>query len=272
MSHDLPRAFSEPAESALAPSKHVSSPQKSRHLSVLPGANPGSTSRLTRGQVAARLNVSVSTVRRYEGERLHPTVDENDVRWFDEKEVAALAAEMVNEPSTKQPRKTSVANVRAREQRTAGEIAALVFERLEQRQSLAEIVIGLQVEPDTVRSLFDQWCLGLSEGQLRMAREPRLPRRGETARARPEKLAERLAELPSAEATRISVGRSRGDFQHGDLEFVEVVELGGFHVSGPCTLDEITRRFGPGDYRVTAYGFDPPGLRWELLVAGLAAS
>lgn len=40
----------------------------------------------------------------------------------------------------------------------------------------------------------------------------------------------------------------------------------------PCTLDETTRRFGPGDYQVTAYGFDPPGSRWELLVAGLAAS
>jgi hypothetical protein len=34
-------------------------------------------------------------------------------------------------------------------------------------------------------------------------------------------------------------------------------------------VDEITRRFGAGDHRVTAYGFEPPGLRWELLVSGL---
>lgn len=272
MSRDLPRAFPENSESTPAPPKRVSPPSKPRHLSVLPAANGTSTGRLTRGQVASRLNISVSTVRRYEGERLHPTVDENDVRWFDEKDVAALAAEMVNAPSAKQSRATSATPAHPGEQRSAGDIAALVFERLEQRQSLAEIVIGLRVEPDKVRVLFDQWCLGLSEGQLRMAREPRLPRRGETPGASSEKLAERLAELPEAELTRISVGRSRGDFQHGELEFIEVVELGGFHVSGPCALEEITRRFGPGDYRITAYGFDPPGLRWELLVDGLQAS
>ena len=48
----------------------------------------------------------------------------------------------------------------------------LVFERLEQRQSLAEIVIGVRVEPETVRALFEQWCLGLIEGQLQMTRQP----------------------------------------------------------------------------------------------------
>jgi hypothetical protein len=224
---------------------------------------------LTRGQVAARLNVSVSTVRRYEGNLLHPTVDEHDVRWFAENEVAALAATMVNAAPTKQSARARVSGTRTAEERSAGEIAALAFERFEQRQSLAEIVIGLRVAPDIVRALFEQWCLGLCEGQLRMAREPRLPRRGEIPRASPETLATRLSELPSGTITRISAGRSRGDFQHGELEFIEIIELGGFHVSGPCGLDEITRRFGPGDYRVTAYGFDPTGLRWELLVSGL---
>lgn len=270
MSRDLPRAISEPAEPALTRPKRMSSAPGSRHLSVLSGAKTGQSARLTRGQVAARLDISVSTVRRYEGNRLHPTVDEHDVRWFDENEVAALAAEMVNKAPAKQTGRTPTSAARATEQRSVGELAALVFERLEQRQSLAEIVIGLRVEPDTVRALFEQWCLGLTEGQLRMAREPRLPRRDEIPRARPVTLAERLAELPSGTVTRISVGRSRGDFQHGDLEFIEIVELGGFHVSGPCTIDEVTRRFGPGDYRVTAYGFEPPGLRWELLVGDLA--
>jgi hypothetical protein len=257
MSRDLPRAFSTNSESPLAPSKQAADRPNSRHLSVLSGAN----GRLTRGQVAARLNVSVSTVRRLEGDRLHPTVDEGDVRWFDEKEVAALAAAMVNDGK----QVTKARPGAPPEQRPAGEIAALAFERFEQRQSLAEIVIGLRVEPEKVRALFDQWCLGLTEHQLR-SREPNLPRRGEVPRAKPEALAERLAQLPHGELTRISVARFRGDFLHGDAEYLEVYELGGFHVSGSCAIDEITRRYGPGEYRVTAYGLDPPALRWEVVV------
>lgn len=265
MSRDLPRAFSTNSESALAPSKRVSDRPDSRHLSVLPGTK----GQLTRGQVATRLNVSVSTVRRLEGERLHPTLDQDGVRWFDEKEVAALAAEMINQGT--KPVKTKAASGPS-EQRSAGEIAGLVFERLEQRQSLAEIVIGLRVEPETVRSLYEQWCLGLVEGQLRLEREPRMARANEIERARAEKLEKQLAELPSGEMTRISVARYREAFPHGDYEFPRVAELGGFCVSGPVGLEEITRRFGPGSYRVTAYAFDPPGLRWELLVSDLASS
>src|SRR5690349_15182041 len=128
MSRDLPRASGENSESALAPSKRVSPLPKPRHLSVIPEANRASTGRLTRGQVASRLNISVSTVRRYEGDRLHPTVDENDVRWFDETDVAALAAEMVNAPSTKQSRTAPASTARPAEQRSAGEVAGLVFE------------------------------------------------------------------------------------------------------------------------------------------------
>jgi hypothetical protein len=218
--------------------------------------------------VAARLNISVSTVRRYEGDRLHPTIDENDVRWFDEKEVVAFAATLANQGFGKRSSGSKTFSA-THETRTPGDIAAQVFERLEQRQSLAEIVTGLRIEPDAVRALFDQWCLGLTEGQLRMTREPRVPRRGEITRASAASLASRLNDLPDGEMTRISVGRSRGDFQHGELEFIEIIELGGFHVGGPCTVDEITRRFGAGDYRITAYGFEPPGLRWELLVSGL---
>jgi hypothetical protein len=40
-------------------------------------------------------------------------------------------------------------------------------------------------------------------------------------------------------------------------------------IAGPCTSDQITRRYGPGNYRVTAYGFEPAGLRWEVLVKDL---
>lgn len=248
--------------------KPVFSSPESRHLSVVRTKDPSAT-RLTRAEVAARLDVSISTVRRYEGSRLHPQVDEDDVRWFDAKEVAALAAELANQPRTQQRRNAAASASAAQPQRSRNELAALVFERFEQRQSLAEIVIGERVEPDFVRALFEQWCLGLTEGQLQLAREPRVPREQEVAHARPETLGLRLAELPQGQLTRISAGRFRGLFQHGDHAYAEVIELGGFHVSGPCTIDEITRRFGPGDYRVTAYGFDPPGLRWEFLVKGM---
>jgi len=42
--------------------------------------------------------------------------------------------------------------------------------------------------------------------------------------------------------------------------------------SGPCELTEITRRFGSGDYRVTAYSLEPPTLRWGVLVKGVRAT
>lgn len=248
--------------------KRMPSSQESRHLSVVPASGSSETP-LSRAQVAARLDVSISTVRRYEGSRLHPNVGDDEVHWFDPKEVAALAVELTTEPRTARRRNAnaSVAPVRSRD-----EIAALVFERLEQRQSLAEIVIGVRVEPVTVRDLFEQWCLGLTEGQLQMTREPRIPREHEVVRVRAAGLGARLAELPQGTLTRISVGRFRGSYQHGDHEYAQVFELGGFHVSGPCLVEDITQRFGPGAFRITAYGFEPSGLRWEVLVDGLTAT
>lgn len=249
--------------------KTASTPRDTRHLSVVSSKDATSTAWLTRGQVATRLGVSVSTVRRYEGDRLHPRMGEDDVRWFDDKEVASLAAALANEPRAVRRRNGEDVSGAPTPQRTQGEIAAQVFERLEQRQSLAEIVIGVRVDPDVVRALHEQWSLGLIEGQLRREREPRLQRETEVVHVRRDELADRLAKLPSGQATRISVGLYRGSYQHGEYLYPEVVELGGFLVAGPCTLHEIVCRFGAGDYRVTAYGFEPAGLRWECLVNNL---
>jgi DNA-binding transcriptional MerR regulator len=237
---------------------------------VLPGAAQQASS-LTRGQVAARLGISVSTVRRYEGDKLHPTVDEHEVRWFDEKEVAALAATLANSTGAKRSASTSAAMARAPESRTAGEIAALVFERFEQRQSHAEIVIGLRLEPEIVAHLFEQYCRGLTERQLRK-REPGVPLVEDIPHVRREELERRLAALPSDEVTRVSVGRWRGAFPAGEdqLDYAWINELGGFVVAGPCTADEVTRRYGRGSYRVSAYGFEPAGIRWEVLVEDLS--
>ena len=81
----------------------------------------------------------------------------------------------------------------------------------------------------------------------------------------PEQLDALLRALPAGEATRISVARDCDVFATGDGEdSTFVVELGGFLVTGPVGADEIARRWGPDGYRVTAVGFDPPGLRWEV--------
>jgi hypothetical protein len=60
----------------------------------------------------------------------------------------------------------------------------------------------------------------------------------------------------------IEVRRYGGTYPAGDdkADYAWIVELGGFHLSGPGTRDEIVGRYGPGSYRVTAYGFDPPGV------------
>lgn len=223
---------------------------------------------MTTSEVAARLNISVSTVRRYESDRLHPTVDDKDVWWFDEREVAALAAELMNAAGAKRSSGTEIAS--APETRTHGELAALVFEHLEQRQSFAEIVIGLRIPPEIVRPLFDQWSMGLTEGQLRMMREPSVPWANELHCVLPDVLAARLVELPEGQLRRISVARYREVLTHSLQDFTRIDELGGFHVSRPIAVSEITRRHGKGAFRVTAYGFDPNGIRWEVLVEGLA--
>jgi hypothetical protein len=269
MSRDLPNQFVAGSESAVTSPDRVSSTRESRHLTVVPTANGGNSARLTRGQVASRLDISVSTVRRYEGERLHPLIDDKGVRWFEEKEVAALAAQLINE-SGKRPTAKNEASARATEHRTAGEIAALVFERFEERQSLAEIVIGLRVEPDLVAQLFDQYSRGLTERQLRK-REPNVPLVEDIAQVHRSELDRRLGAIPPNETTRISISRWRGQYPAGEdrAEYAWLIEVGGFYVSGPCTADEIVRRYGPGSYRVTAYGFVPSRLLWEVLVEGL---
>ncbi len=53
---------------------------------------------------------------------------------------------------------------------------------------------------------------------------------------------------------------------------VPAPELGGFLTADPCELTEITRRFGAGDYRVTAYQIDPPILLWEVIATDVRAA
>jgi hypothetical protein len=86
-----------------------------------------------------------------------------------------------------------------------------------------------------------------------------------------EQLLQDIAWLKSL-ATRLANGGTMAWRLPGDdkADYAWIIELGGFHVSRSGSVDEITRRYGPGSYRITAYGFDPPGVRWELLIEDLA--
>ncbi len=245
-------------------SEHKSTP----HLSLVVGEND-ETKRLTRSEVAARLGCSVSTVRRYEGDRLHPEVGDDGVRSFTASEVARLARELVAAREAS-PRGREKAVERAAEL-TRGELAALVFERLEQRQSLAEVVIGLRLPPEDVRALYHAWLQGLQRGELDR-RDCALPPRntaqdlGAFRRVDATVFAALLAALPADEPTRVSVARYCDEWLDGreGTEYRYVDELGGVTGYGPVDPADLWRRYGDGLYRVTAYGFDPPGVRWEV--------
>ena len=229
---------------------------------------------LTRDDVAKRLGVSISTVRRLEGTRLHPLVDGKGVRRFKASDVERLTKAL--EAEQRSPRNAQQAVVRAAEM-SKGELAALVFERLEQRHSLSEIVIALRVPPEDVRELYHTWLVGLWAGELQR-KEPARPARhtdqDAIRRVTPEQLAQLLAGLPEKHTTRISLARMVGEFvipegtdkDAGFVEYRNLLELGGFDVSGPIAIADIVARVGAGEYRVSAYGFEPRGLRWEVFV------
>ena len=226
---------------------------------------------LTRDDVAKRLGVSISTVRRLEGTRLHPSIDDKSVRRFKASDVERLAKELGAEQRS--PRNAHQAVVRAAEM-PKGELAALVFERLEQRHSLSEIVIALRVPPEDVRELYHTWLVGLWAGELQR-KEPALPPRHTDQdvirRVTPVQLAQLLGALPAKESTRISIARMVGEFVipdetsgNGFVEYRNLCELGGFDASGPISVADLIARVGAGEYRVSAYGIEPRGLRWEV--------
>jgi DNA-binding transcriptional MerR regulator len=228
---------------------------------------------LTRDDVAKRLGVSISTVRRLEGTRLHPSIDGNSVRRFKASDVERLAKEL--EAEQRSPRNAQQAVVRAAEM-SKGELAALVFEKLEQRHSLSEIVIALRVPPEDVRDLYHTWLVGLWTGELQR-KEPALPARhtdqDAIRRVTPVQLAQLLAALPSKQSTRISIARMVGEFVipedtdgNAFVEYRNLCELGGFDASGALSIADLIARVGAGEYRVSAYGFEPRGLRWEVFV------
>jgi hypothetical protein len=108
---------------------------------------------LTRGQVARRLGLSVASVRRFEGSRLHPRCDEHGVWLFDPEEVRGLAAERA--------RRDGGDSKAARLHE--GDLAARVFELFEAGRSLSAIVRELHEEPAKIRRLHREWRAGFGD-------------------------------------------------------------------------------------------------------------
>lgn len=120
-----------------------------------------------------------------------------------------------------------------------------------------------------MRELHREWQRGLIEGELDRD-APVLPA-GEMRQKRerivtPPELEALLAAIPLGTNTRISLARSLCTDEWIDGgEVRRLVELGGFLVQGPITIDDVLVRYGPGEYRVTAYALEPSGLIWEVL-------
>ena len=108
-----------------------------RGSTVIEGQDDMKRAPLTRADVAERLGVSISTVRRFEGSRLHPVISDKGVRRFKPEDVERLAAALAAEQNT--PIRIEKAAIRASEL-PKGELAALVFERLPMRRTEQDVV------------------------------------------------------------------------------------------------------------------------------------
>jgi hypothetical protein len=99
--------------------------------------------RLTRSKAARRLGVSVTTLRRMEGDLLHPEKGPGGVHLFDVSEVEAA---FVKVRSSRQG--TFAAD---------GEIAAEVFALLDDGLNPVDVVRRMRVSPEVVEHLQTQW-------------------------------------------------------------------------------------------------------------------
>ena len=163
--------------------------------------------------------------------------------------------------------------VRAAEM-SKGELAALVFERLEQRHSLSEIVIALRIPPEDVRELYHTWLVGLWAGSCRGKSQPSgaAHRSGRDSARRARQLAQLLAALPSNQSTRIIIARLIGEFiiseappQRRSSSIATSASWAASTRSGPMQ-SRISWRASAQASTGDAYGFEPRGLRWEVFV------
>lgn len=117
---------------------------------------------LSRADVAARLKMSVASVRRLEFDKLHPEQDEHGVWRFDPREVDAVAATKVR----RRRRSSQTAQCKAaRAQAREGRLAADVFRCFAKRMTLPQIVVATGQTPAAIRELYHQWSTSLDDGE-----------------------------------------------------------------------------------------------------------
>lgn len=97
---------------------------------------------LTRAEVAALLHCSISSVRRLEGDALHPIIGADGVHRFDPAEIARIAGGRSARPV---------------DGSNEGERDARVFEAFEEGKGLREIVITQRLPADLVNKLHVSW-------------------------------------------------------------------------------------------------------------------
>ena len=140
--------------------------------------------RMTRRDVAHRLAVSVSSVRRMEGIDLHPLQDAQGTWRFDRDEIESLARKRLPRPVQQS-------------KDVLGQVASRVFAAFEAGCDLSEIVVDLHVHPTTVRELYSEWSISLGEGERRRREELEL-----AAERREQELAAKQRELEKLLRTR----------------------------------------------------------------------
>lgn len=101
---------------------------------------------IKRSEAARLLGMSVSTLRRHEGELLQPVVGPDGVHRFDEAEVRAVTVTL--------RARSAVAALGP----STGDVAADVFTLLDESVHPIEIVKRLRVPPDVVVGLHEQWA------------------------------------------------------------------------------------------------------------------
>ena len=106
------------------------------------GSTSPSTDLLTRADAAAMLRCSISSVRRLEGDVLHPIVGADGVHRFDPTELARVASHRLARPV---------------DGSKEGERDAQVFEAFEEGKGLREIVTTLRLPADLVSRLHAPW-------------------------------------------------------------------------------------------------------------------
>jgi hypothetical protein len=121
------------------PRMRTISQEMQRHEGVREGETVMTT--ITRNEVARMLRVSVATVRRMEGKSLHPRLI--DGAWRFEVDEVNRIQRASNSVSKRVP--------------SEGQIAAEIFRRFDEGQSLRQIVRECRQLPKVVQALYEEW-------------------------------------------------------------------------------------------------------------------